>query len=405
MDLLLLVVVFAVIVIALIFKKPLFVGIYGAMIVAILVYRLPLDVAGSAILKGATSWSTVSTLLVFYAITYLQRLMNSKESFLQAKDALDNFFHNRRINAAVAPFVIGMLPAGTAVLLCGPILRDSVGDSLEVDEQAAITSYFRHITEAFLPTYPHIFVMLTLSAGYVTAGSYFLVMIPMVIVMFAAGWIVYLRKVPKGEFAPREKSRLFYVGMFFKNTWQVFLAVILIMAFKIPTYIAIGISILLSIILVRYPGKDLLAYIKSAFDWKMLLSNWACLTFKEVLIATGVITKLPDYFSKLPLPTYICFMLIFFVAAAVATNNAIIPIFIPMVISMATPGQNMLPMIMLVMSATYIAMQITPMHVCISICADDYKIPLGRVIKKIVPMALIDCAAAIVYYLILVNVM
>ena len=59
-----------------------------------------------------------------------------------------------RVNASIVPFLLGMLPAASTVLICGPIVRESVKDSdLSVPEQACITSYFRHISEAFVPTY------------------------------------------------------------------------------------------------------------------------------------------------------------------------------------------------------------------------------------------------------------
>ncbi|MCI8653475.1 MAG: DUF401 family protein, partial [Angelakisella sp.] len=143
MAILKILIVFTIIIVVMALKKPLMVAVAAATVGTILIYQLPLDVTLQAALQGAVGKTTIETMVVFYAITYLQRMMEKRKNLSNSQVALNGLFNNRRINASVAPFLLGCLPAASTVLICGPIVRDSVGDSLTKPEQAAVTSYFR----------------------------------------------------------------------------------------------------------------------------------------------------------------------------------------------------------------------------------------------------------------------
>ena len=59
----------------------------------------------------------------------------------------------RRVNVMLALFIIGLLPSGRWSLQ--PIV-DNAGGIYQLEDKTLITSYFRHISEAFLPTYASI---------------------------------------------------------------------------------------------------------------------------------------------------------------------------------------------------------------------------------------------------------
>ena len=54
----------------------------------------------------------------------------------------------------------------------------------------AVTSYFRHISEAFMPTYSGILVAIGLTEGRVTPASFVIGMLPVVVCLFLAGYVV-----------------------------------------------------------------------------------------------------------------------------------------------------------------------------------------------------------------------
>ena len=115
---------------------------------------------------------TISVALSFYLITFLQRMLEMRGRLGQAEEALDDIFHNRRVNASMAPAVIGLLPSAGALLISGAIVKNSCGDYMSDEDMTFTTSFFRHIPESFLPTYASILLAITLS-GVSTAGLCF----------------------------------------------------------------------------------------------------------------------------------------------------------------------------------------------------------------------------------------
>ena len=122
-------------------------------IISIILYRISPINSIQLAYKSCTSRDTISLVLAFYTITYVQRMMERRGHLLLAERSLDNIFNSRRINAMIAPFVIGLLPSAGAVLIAAPIVQNASGDYLNREEQTFVTSYYRHISEAFLPTY------------------------------------------------------------------------------------------------------------------------------------------------------------------------------------------------------------------------------------------------------------
>ncbi len=190
-------------------------AVIAASVATILLYGLSPDVAIHGIIKGATARATIETLVVFYSITFLQRMMEKRKNLSNAQVAMNGLFNNNRVNASIVPFLLGMLPAASTVLICGPIVRESVKDSdLSVPEQACITSYFRHISEAFVPTYTSIFIALgdyrrpcqcrNLYFSYAAYGSG----------TFCCRLDLYLRRVPKDTGMVPDQPKGYYWKLF-----------------------------------------------------------------------------------------------------------------------------------------------------------------------------------------------
>ena len=113
MDILKLVLVFCVIIGVMWMKKPMWMAVIAASVATIFLYGLSPDVAVHGIIKGATARATVETLVVFYSITFLQRMMEKRKNLSNAQVAMNGLFNNNRVNASIVPFLLGMLPAAS----------------------------------------------------------------------------------------------------------------------------------------------------------------------------------------------------------------------------------------------------------------------------------------------------
>ena len=163
MELLYLSLIFATVIIVLLFKRPLYQAVLCALIVCCLLFGISPTKAAELTLKVLTQWSSLSVLVSLYLIVLLQHILEKRDQIMLAQKDLDSLFHNRRINASIAPIFIGLLPHAGAMILCSDIVKDATDPYLEPEEQSFVTSWFRHIPESTLPTYTGVLLMSTLS--------------------------------------------------------------------------------------------------------------------------------------------------------------------------------------------------------------------------------------------------
>ena len=128
MDVLKLIVIFITILIGMRMKKPLYISMAFGILLTIILYRIEIGNSLYIMFKGATSSSTIYLVLAFYSITFLQRMLEKRGHLILAEQSLSNIFNSRRVNAMIAPFIIGLLPSAGAVLIAAPIV-DNAGDN------------------------------------------------------------------------------------------------------------------------------------------------------------------------------------------------------------------------------------------------------------------------------------
>ena len=397
MDILKLLIVFAVIVIALRCKLKLFMAMILAIVATALMWGIKPVVSAQLVWSATKQWNNITVLLIIYFITFLQRLLERRSQLKKAQLDLNGIFNDRRINATLAPIFIGLLPSAAAAILCGEIVNEATGDDLTIDEKAFVTSYYRHIPESFLPTYSSVIIMSNLCG--VGVGSFVIGMIPLVIVLFILGWVFYIRKVGKETGVAPSTNKWKNALDLVKHLWSLIAIIVLILAFKVPVWLAIlGITVACWFIY-GFRAKEFPEIAKNAFEPVLIVNSYLILVFKEFLTHTGVITALPAFFSSLPIPTFLIFALIFFFGTVVSGSTAIIALCTTMAFA-AIPDGGM-PLMVLLMSFSYAAMQISPTHVCLTVVADYYHTTLGGIIRKTLPVISCFSVISIAYYLLL----
>jgi len=394
MDIIKITVIFFVIVFCIKLKKPLFISILGGVITTIILYKVPLVDSLLITKKAITSRDTINLVLAFYSITYVQRMMEKRGQLFLAERTLDNLFNSKRINAMVAPFVIGVLPAAGAVLIAAPIVKNATENHLEVVEQAFVTTYFRHISESFLPTYASIILALDLSG--VDMRWFVVGMLPMVVLLFILGYLFYIKKIPKSSPLAEKPNIKEEVINLIKSLWPIGAAIGIILTFRIPVHYAVIPVIILSIFINKFHIDELIPMIKTAFETKLIANTVLIMIFKEFLTTVGVIGRLPVYFEGLPIDPVIIFSLIFFLGTIVAGSQAIIGLVIPMAFQTIPNGG--VPLLILFMSMTYIAMQISPTHICLAIVTEAFKVSFIDLVKKTIPILIIFSIIVSIYY-------
>ena len=384
---------FAVIIGLLAARRPLWQAFVGGMLATAVLFRMPFSEIAGRTLGVLADGDSLSILISLYLITFLQRMLEKRDQITLAQRDLNGLFHNRRVNAAVSSMFIGLLPSAAATILCGDMVKDATEGYLAPDEQAFVTSWFRHIPETTLPTYSSVLLMAGLSG--VALAKFMLGMLVPILVLLVLGWAVSLRKIPSDPGTPKSTNRARDALHLVQHLWAFLAILVLMLAFDVSVVAAAALVLLAAAVVYRFRPAELRPLIKSAFDRNLLLNTYLVLVFKEFIAYTGVLVLLPDLLAKLPVPSDLVFALLFFVGGIISGMNAIIALGTPLAFAALDGGA---PLMVLLMCMCHAASQLSPTHVCVVVAAGHFGIPLSRLIRRVLPVALVFCALMVGYY-------
>lgn len=377
-----LIAVFAVIILMLKLKKPLWLALCCGALATVILYRLnPPDTLRLAV-RSVLSTDTLILVGNIYLITFLQRMMEHMGHLELAQKSLSGLFNNRRINASVAPMFVGLLPSPGAIFIAGSMVNNACEEHLPAPDRAFLASYFRHISESFMPTYAFILFGCQLSG--VPVNAFVLGMTPMVALLIFLGYWFELRRLPRDTGLPPSENRRQNLKDLARSIWSIAAVIALILVFDMPVCAAICLVIVLYFFINRFTLSAVRPYLASSFEPNIIINTFILMIFRDLLTAAGVIERLPVFFGRLPIPAFVVFFLIFFCCTMVAGSTATITLCTPL--AFATIPSGGLPLMVLLMSCTYAAMQISPAHICLFLCCDYFKISIGSLIRKTLPV-------------------
>lgn len=400
MDLIKLVIVFAVVIGLVANKKSMSTAVIIGSIACWILYKIPANVGAITVANTVTSLTVLKMIGVMYVITFMQRMMEKKNAINTARDGLSGLFNSRWVNCAAAPIFIGLLPSPNAAFIAGDMVEASASEYLSKEEMAVTTSYFRHVSEAFLPTYQNIILALAIT-GY-SASQFVIGMIPMVIVLIVLGILFFLKgKVPNktGQANTTDKKEDIKKVA---ELWPILATIVLIVAFNIDTLYASIRVIAVYFFVGKFKVGDVAPFFVSAFESKIVFNTLAVYIFKNFLELSGAIKLLPGFFSQFPIPTFLIFVLIFLFGTLVAGSMTMTASVLP--VAMESVPNAGLPLVCLLMMISYIAMQISPTHICLSIVSEHFDVSLGDMVKKTIPLLVVFTIIAIAYYLLLTTI-
>ncbi len=377
-------------------KQPIYVAVTVGAAATWLLYGIGIMDGLGAIVKACTSWTTLQLIINMYIITFLQKMMTQRNAIDRAQKGLSSLFNNRWVNCAAAPIFIGMLPTPNAAFIAGDVVKASAEEHLSHEEMAVTTTYFRHVSESFMPTYGAIILALSLAG--VTAGEFVVGMLPVVAVIIASGCFWFLRgKVPMSTGAQASTNKANDAKEIFIGLWPILAIILMVVVAKMQIYVAAALVMVAYFFIHRFTPSEVVPNFAASLQFKLYLNTFAVMILKEFLTMSGAINALPDFFAKLPIPTFMVFMLIFFFGSIVSGSQTIIGLC--MTVAMASvPGAG-LPLVCLLMGTTYAAMQMSPTHICLTLTAEYFDISLGALIKRTLPAVATTVVFLVFYYL------
>lgn len=398
MDILYLSIVFLVIVIIIWFKKPLYLAMTGGIIATIVLFRIHPADAAMILGRQAIAWDTIDVLLSFYLIMFLQLMLEKKGRLANAKDSFNCLLRNRRTNTMVSPAVMGLLPSAAVMTICADMVDKTCDTYMDAKNKTFISCYYRHIPEMFLPTFPAVLLGLTLSGQ--NAGLFVISMIPMVAAACFVVYLPYLRKIPKEMPAlDHEIDKKAEIFNLVKNLWTLMAVLLIIILFNLPICITAPLIIAVNYLTDHFTLKELPDLVFRSAEPILLGNMFLIMLFKGILSYTGVMVLLPSFIGQFPISLTMSFGLLFFVGTVISGSQAIIALCMPMAfLAIPTGG---IPLLVMLMSVAWAAMQISPTHVCSFVAADFFHTTLGDIVMRALLPVIIFSIIAYVYGLLL----
>ena len=395
-----LLIVFCSIVLVIYLTKKLTLGILCGCAMVVVCYQLPLLQAGQVIATSAVEWATLELVLILYLITLLQRMLERNGRLVAAQQAIGALCPDRRVNTFLSSMMIGLLPSSAVVKICGDMVDEAAGEHLTREEKAFVASYYRHIFESYLPTYTAI--LLAVELGGISTPAFLIGMFPIVLAQIAVGYWYYLRKLPKDTGIPPSDAPGRDLKIVLRGIWPLLLILLLILVARLTTFVAVLVTTLLYLVLQRPGWRAMPGLLRDAFESRLLINMFLICIFKGLIAHTGVIESLPQLFTSLPIPQFLIYVLIFLVGGIVGGNTMIVSIALPLAMA-AIPGAGM-PLVVLLSTCAYLAMQISPTHICLDIIVEHFHITMGGLIRRTLPVISILLVISIGYYLLLTAV-
>ncbi|MGQ4892409.1 MAG: DUF401 family protein [Candidatus Njordarchaeia archaeon] len=353
----------------------------------ILSITLPLQKTVTDLFNSFTDPRTLSLAVATGLIPVIGGLMNDTGLM---DEMIRNLKISRRAFLGISPALFGMLPMPGGALLSAPMVDKIGGADVSKELKATANVWFRHIFILFYPMSSALIISTEVARVPMYAAIMYLSIF--VFLSIIVGYVFYLRKVPSDKgFGENAEFRKFLIPL-------LILLIAPVIDFTIKTYgnpqlatYSTLIAVLSSFGLLLLIGRPSMGEIKEATirmsPWNFFFLMIGITFYLFVFLDSGI----PTLIKNIPLNNFILLVAIPF-ALGFATGRVMTPASILYPIYIVKFG----PMNPLFFSVTYVTIFmgyiISPVHPCLILTADYFKVDVNDIIKKGAPAALIITA-------------
>ena len=338
------------------------------------VFTLPLEVLLERLVFTLSDSTVVQLAVAMGIIPMLGGIMKQSG---QIDSLVNNIRLSKRYLLPFSAALMGLLPMPGGALLSAPILERG-GEGVANPLKAVVNNWFRHLFLLIYPLNPALFV----SAKICQLDLYrtLLYLLPGFVFALALGYLFYLRKI---------RGKPAFSGAFSWFNLSIPLAVILaapLLDFGLKrlfslgaTATVIGVVTGLSISLALSPRKlDLRAIARQMKPWNFALIIVGMFLYLHVF----QVSEARNLIASLPLPPLLLSITAGFILGIV-TGRVQLPASIVFPVYLATVNQVHLPVFALIYIAVYFGYIISPVHPCLVVTCEYFRVPLSSMIRDL----------------------
>jgi len=364
-----------------------------------LLFGLNLKEIGINFFQAIMEPVTIRLIGVIVLVFLLSSILRRIESLKDIVDSLQKLVKDYRLILAFIPSFLGLLPMPAGAMFSAPMVKE-IGDraGLNPEEEIFVNYWFRHIWEFVWPLYPSI-ILLSALLG-VEIREIILVQFPISLVALILGLIWEQRYLKKDGVSDKRGEFILNSKKLFLSIWPILLVIFLVIVIKLDLLISLILVILSLLLLNRSKIKIevIKEIIKKDIPLNTVVLIAGIMIFKRILETTGVIMVIPGFFAELGIhPLVILFSLPFLIGMLTGVTSAIVGIGFPVLLSfIVVQGEANLNYAMFAFVGGYMGHLLSPMHLCLVVTSDYFKVDIGKIYKMLILPVIIIVLSALI---------
>jgi uncharacterized protein len=381
-------------------KVPLYKAMLTAALAMGLVFGItPQQIALTA-LQSAVHRSTVTLALALILIMFLENIMRKNGMMEAMVRSLKGMVGDSRIVMAILPALVGLLPSAGGAVFSAPMVEEVSRDTtLSAEKKSFVNYWYRHVWEYVFPLYPSI--ILTAEITGIPIPRLITYMAPYALSAALIGIPIAFRHEARPEriesVIGRRKETIAFVG----SIYPVLLIIVAVLVLHWEIWIALISVVGLLILVFRYSPARLVSLVQEAFSLPIILMVLAVIIFKDILLITGAVETLPDFFAGIGLPPeLIIIVLPFVVGLATGMSQAYVGTTFPILLGLSANGVPV-QMAALAYVSGFMGVMLSPVHLCLILTVQVFQARLGQVYRMLLLPSSLQMGLAIVLYFLL----
>ena len=375
----------------------------GSILMGLWFGLLPLQVTGSVI-GSLVAKQTVTLFAVVGLILVLSHSMEKTGQMKRLLESVKEISHNARLNLALFPALIGLLPMPGGAIFSAPMVHGiSSQEAVDAEDKALINYWFRHIWEFSWPLYPGVILACALSG--IDLWKFVLAQFPLTLFAAWIGYLTQLRSIPLQEHYEMTRTNKLLVkfvvqlmpivlvvgGAIFLGLLIHFGGEALPFSRSIANEIPLIAVLVMSILWVwrknRMPRRQIQGIVLSRSLLHMIFMIAGIMVFQGMLKDTGAVSEISQALAIAQVPfILITVALPFFVGTITGVTVAFVGTTFPIIFGLlASAGMTdqILSYTVLAFCAGYLGVLLSPLHACLVLSCSYFKTDVARIYRKL----------------------
>ncbi len=371
----------------------------GTVLLGAVFHMSPMGFAHS-ILKAVIDPKTLTLLGSIFLILILNETLKASGQMEILVQTSIKLLHDVRLTTFFLPALIGMLPLPGGAYFSAPMV-DSTLKNTDVSPQKKLFAnyWFRHTGEYINPIYPGIVATAALT------GLNFRTIVKsniwLTITAIFIGAIIVFGGKRNGFNSEKSsyKGNLNEIKLFLKGVSPLLLILVMVILFGINIVLSIAIGVGVLLLSCRLRREKIAGVFKKAASLQMLCMILGIVFFQNVLSDCGAVEKITAFLQSsgiglLPIIAIVPFLSGFVTGITIAFVGLSLPLLLPL-LPEVTPWN-----IMFIFACGFGGVLLSPVHLCLVITCQYFKVKLFSVYKYLVPAVLLVTATGLAGYLI-----